>query len=86
MRPQTSAPTTPAALRALALGLGLLATAACAGGDITGPAAAAEARARLGGKPVGGTGDVTVQGGGNASGGGIEPSAVKGGVGAGGEF
>jgi hypothetical protein len=65
MRAQTGTPTTPAALRALALGLGLLATTACAGGDPTGPGPMpfAEARALLGGKGTGSTGDVTTQGG-----------------------
>jgi hypothetical protein len=50
MRPKTSTPTT-ATLRALALGLGLLATTACAGGDVTGPSTlpSANIRAQLAG-------------------------------------
>jgi hypothetical protein len=62
----------------LTLSVALLASAACAGSNPTGPGLppAAAARAQFGAKPTGTTGDVTVQGGGIS--GGVDPITAQG--------
>ena len=62
----------------LTLSLALLASAACAGGDPTGPGLppAVEARAQVGATPTRGTGDVTTHGG--LAGGGVDAITAQG--------